>query len=158
MSTKEKEEQADEILDHSDLYLNDPVVAAHYNKTGLGHGHGMPYNVPFGAYPGAHNYNHHEEHLMRKLSPNMGRKSGGKGDIEAALKDPSSAFDHVDPIYTHIDPISVALQERVKFGGAVTSVVKRPYSTPPPFFFYVSEVGTSVDVTKKAILAHEIHR
>ena len=52
MSSKDREEQ-EEILDHSDLYLNDPVVAAHYAKTGLGHG--VPYNVPFGAYPGAYN-------------------------------------------------------------------------------------------------------
>jgi len=149
----EKEEEAQEIMDHSDLYLNDPVVAAHYAKTGLGYGANMPYNVPFGAYPGAYNYNHHEEHIARKLTPKA-RKAGAR-NIEFAE---SSPFDHVDPIHTHVDPISVSMQERVKFGGHTTSVVKRPYQTPPPFFFYLSEIGAPVEVTKRAILMHEVHR
>lgn len=43
-----------------------------------------------------------------------------------AMKHPrvSSAVDFIDPIYKHLDPISVSLQERVKFGGHITSITR----------------------------------
>jgi hypothetical protein len=32
--------------------------------------------------------------------------------------------DYSEDVYAHLDPISVSLQERVKFGGHVTSILE----------------------------------
>ena len=61
----------------------------------------------------------------------------------------------IDPVYYHLDPISVSLQERVKVGGHITSVTKKPYHKVP-FYFILSEVNAVDHVTKRAVLSHEI--
>jgi hypothetical protein len=67
----------------------------------------------------------------------------------------SNAVDFIDPVYYHFDPISVSLQERVKVGGHITSVTKKPYHKIP-FYFLLSEKDECDHVTKRAILSHEI--
>lgn len=98
------------------------------------------------------------------------------------VKDPkvSAAVDYVDPIHGHRDPISVSLQERVKFGGHVTSVTqnagrKGPVNTMvvtdarglsqtvtttvsevQPYFFTLKQQAFGYVPTKKAIISAEI--
>ena len=98
------------------------------------------------------------------------------------VKDPkvSAAVDYVDPIHGHKDPISVSLQERVKFGGHLTSVTqnagrKGPVNTMvvtdarglsqtvtttvsevQPFFFTLKQQAFGYVPTKKAIISAEI--
>ena len=59
-----------------------------------------------------------------------------------AMKHPrvSCAVDFIDPIYKHLDPISVSLQERVKFGGHITSITRSTQLANPngDFFFHTS--------------------
>lgn len=67
----------------------------------------------------------------------------------------SLPVDVIDPVYYHYDPISVSLQERVKVGGHITSVTKKPYHKVP-FYFMLSEKNEGDHVTKRAILSKEI--
>lgn len=67
----------------------------------------------------------------------------------------SLPVDVIDPVYYHLDPISVSLQERVKVGGHITSVTKKPYHKVP-FYYILSEVNPVDHVTKRAVLSHEI--
>lgn len=46
----------------------------------------------------------------------------------------SAPVEVVDPIHSYLDPISVSLQERVKFGGHITSVTTKPHVIHPYFF------------------------
>jgi len=67
----------------------------------------------------------------------------------------SLPVDLIDPVYHHFDPISVSLQERVKVGGHITSVTKKPYHKVP-FYFHLSEKDECDHVSKRAILSAEI--
>lgn len=67
----------------------------------------------------------------------------------------SVAIDVVDPVYHHMDPISVSLQERVKFGGHITSVTKKPFHKIP-FYYMLSEKNACEHISKRAILSKEI--
>ena len=67
----------------------------------------------------------------------------------------SLPVDVIDPVHYHLDPISVSLQERVKVGGHITSVTKKPYHKVP-FYFILSEVDPRDHITKRSILSHEI--
>jgi hypothetical protein len=60
-----------------------------------------------------------------------------------------------DPINFHLDPISVSLQERVKFAGHVTSVTKRPYKKIP-FYFKLDEKNAEDHISKRAIFSSMI--
>lgn len=67
----------------------------------------------------------------------------------------SLPVDVIDPVHYHLDPISVSLQERVKVGGHVTSVTKKPYHKVP-FYFILSENNARDHVTKRAVFSSEI--
>lgn len=69
----------------------------------------------FNRFPG-HGYGAHDWHYYQFLG-SIFRKNGGK-------LSPLPAHETVDPIYQYLDPISVTLQERVRQGGSVTSVIK----------------------------------
>ena len=75
------------------------------------------------------------------------------------VKEPnvSAPVDLVDPIHKCLDPISVSLQERVKFGGHITSVTRKSHAVQA-FFFQLNERGRAVQITKPAILSAEIER
>ena len=77
----------------------------------------------------------------------------------AANKHPrvSMPVDTPDPIYNHLDPISCSLQERVKFGGHITSITKRHHMRIP-FYFQLSERDEADHVTKRAVFAKEIEQ
>ena len=92
---------------------------------------------------------------MRSRSPR--RNSMTKEDREAAKANPRTSIpvDMPDPIHSHLDPISVSLQERVKFGGHITSVTKRPYKKIP-FYFQLEEKNAEDHVGKRAIFASMI--
>lgn len=66
-------------------------------------------------------------------------------------------MDVPDPVHVHIDPISVSLQERVKFGGHITSITKKPYHKIP-FYFALSEKNQNDHISKRAILSKEIEQ
>ena len=67
------------------------------------------------------------------------------------------ALDTVDPVHFHLDPISVSLQERVKFGGHITSVTQKPYHKIP-YYFMLSEKNSGDHVSKMAIFSAEIEK
>lgn len=70
----------------------------------------------------------------------------------------SVPVDFIQEIYFHLDPISVGLQERVKFGGHITSEVKQPYK-PGEFFFDLTELQQpAVKISKMAILSATIEK
>ena len=86
-----------------------------------------------------------------------------------AMKHPrvSCAVDFIDPIYKHLDPISVSLQERVKFGGHITSITRSTQLANPngEFYFYLSQANEDTNlyndnaqVTKNAILRAQIEK
>ena len=86
-----------------------------------------------------------------------------------ALKHPrvSCAVDFIDPIYKHLDPISVSLQERVKFGGHITSITRSTQLANPngEFYFFLSQANEDTNlyndnaqVTKNAILRAQIEK
>ena len=65
--------------------------------------------------------------------------------------------DYSDNVYDHLDPISVSLQERVKFGGHITSILEDRAEVDDENFD-IKEVGIYVRVSKTAIMAAEIER
>jgi len=70
----------------------------------------------------------------------------------------SVPVDFIDEVNFHLDPISVALQERVKFGGHTTSEVKNTFKSGP-FFYDLSELKQpSVKISKMPILSAEIEK
>ena len=79
----------------------------------------------------------------------------------------SCAVDFIDPIYKHLDPISVSLQERVKHGGHITSITRSTQLSNPngEFYFFMNQANEDLtlhndnaQVTKHAILSAEIER
>ena len=66
-------------------------------------------------------------------------------------------MDIVDTIHSFLDPISCSLQERVKFGGHITSVT-RLSEAKKGFFFELKEGRRQLQITKKAIMSAEIER
>lgn len=80
------------------------------------------------------------------------RKNGGK---LSAFQPPEPT----DPIYQYLDPISVCLQERVKAGGDVTSVVKEPLGQLPKLCFDLRVVGDEALYNNPAaLLSAEIEK
>lgn len=65
--------------------------------------------------------------------------------------------DYTQDVYAHLDPISVSLQERVKFGGHCTTVLEDRPETEEDVF-NLAEVGAPVRVSKTAQMAAEIER
>lgn len=59
----------------------------------------------------------------------------------------SAPVDLIDPIHQCLDPISVSIQERVKFGSHITSVTRKKHAVQA-FFFTLKEKGRPVQVTK----------
>ena len=106
---------------------------------------------------------------MTQNSPKRNRHSSPGRNIdvlhfgkspETLPKDPrvSTSLDIIDPVYRHLDPISVSLQERVKFGGKVTAITRQKEHVPKPFFFHLTTKGKECEITKAAILSAEIER
>lgn len=89
--------------------------------------------------------------------PTPNKMSKGKSNQTPIQKHPrtSVAIDTVDPVYHHLDPISVSLQERVKFGGHISSVIQKPYHKIP-FYFILSEKDQTDHISKRAIFSREI--
>lgn len=96
-------------------------------------------------------------HVSRPSSPRKSGKKANPTPPPQVAKHPraSVAIDAVDPVYHHLDPISVSLQERVKFGGHLTSVTKKPYHKIP-YYFILSEKDACDHISKRAILSREI--
>ena len=47
----------------------------------------------------------------------------------------------LDPVYKHLDPISVSMQERIKVGGFITAVVEAPLQKPVKYLFDMKLIG-----------------
>lgn len=97
--------------------------------------------------------------IESRLSPNRFKNQQVPVIQKEVQKHPrtSIAIDAPDQIHIHVDPISVSLQERVKFGGHITSVTKKPYHKIP-FYFALSEKNPSKHISKRAILSKEVEK
>jgi len=94
--------------------------------------------------------------MARAGSPKKGRKSVKQAPVEVQHNPRlSTAYDMPDPIYQFIDPISVSLQERVKFGGHISSITKR-HQMKIPFYFQLSEAGPENHVSQFAKFAAQV--